>query len=212
VTRADDQIFESIVGQVTDAARKGWWWWPLAAGGAVALLAGVVIGRWTESDGGTRTASSVVDADGLLGPISGASIYSFDRAPFAWPGQVLTAPIPTTGKAVAWQWELCDPPPSHDPDGGVGRCRAVARATSRRWESPPTDTMRMVQVLVTVDMGDRVRVAARSAPVAAVPWPETVTPGDPPPTIAPPTTAPPSLPVLPEPAPPPNDPLPPPAA
>lgn len=132
----------------------------------------------------------------LIGSIEGSSRYrsddDVDRYRYAWPGQILTAPEPSTGEAVGWQWETCDVPraPSDNEDDTADdppplECAAIPGATGRRWESPPTNRAELVRVVVTVDIGDQVRVRAATTPVAAVAWPDDITPGDPPPDATP---------------------------
>jgi hypothetical protein len=173
--------------------------WLLPAGAVVvALVLGLVIGRGSASsssdddvDDGPRAAEEVLAPGALLGSIDGTSRYrggDVDRYRYAWPGQILTAPEPATGEAVSWQWETCEVPAAPDEEGqdpAPLECTAVDTATDETWESPPTNAARLVRALVTVDLGDQVQVQAASTPVAALPWPEDVTPGDPPPETTP---------------------------
>lgn len=184
----------------TTAARE---WWPLAVGGVLVLVVGLLVGRATapsrqgdDDASTTRTGEELVGPGALLGAIDGSSRYrsndDVDRYRYAWPGQVLTAPEPSTGDAAGWQWETCDvpPEPSDDEDEAAEEqapfdCTAVQGATERRWESPPTSRVVLVRAIVTVDLGDGVQVRAATTPIAAVPWPDDITPGDPPPEATP---------------------------
>lgn len=171
------------------------WLLPAGAVVVVALVLGMVIGRATaatssddDGDDGPRAAEEVLAPGALLGPIDGTSRYrdrEVNRYRYAWPGQILTAPEPATGDAVAWQWETCEVPPAPDEEErqepAPVECSAVDTATDETWESPPTNAVRLVRVLVTIDLGDEVNVQAASTPVAAMPWPEDLAPGDPPP-------------------------------
>lgn len=198
-------VFHGAVGRSTEP-RPGWWL--VAGGAAVALIVGLVVGRATADtsssgdddvveDVGPRVAEEVLAPGSPLGSIEGTTAYrasdddDVERYRYAWPGQILTAPEPATGDAVAWQWETCEVPPAPDedeeerPEPRPLECRAVETATDDTWESPPTNQIRLVRVLVTVDLGDDVQVQAASIPVAAMPWPEDITPGDPPPEATP---------------------------
>lgn len=178
------------------------WWWPIAALAVAALVIGVFAGRLTAPSDSTddpaqptrtATAGEVLEPGALLGGIGGAERYptgddDVDRMNFAWPGQELAAPEPSTGEAVGWQWELCDVPPEPDPEDEDAaeeppplECRAVPEATEERWASPATNRTRLVRVIVTVDLGDDVLVQAATDPIAAVDWPDNITPGEPPP-------------------------------
>jgi hypothetical protein len=178
------------------------WWVPLAGVAAIALLIGGLAGyQLAPSGSGTPaparpgTASETIEPGALLGRIDGANRYRSDddveRYNYAWPGQELTAPDPSTGNPVAWQWELCDVPPAPSGDENADaepaplECASVEGATHKRWASPPTNRTRLVRVLVTIDLGENVRVRAASTPVAAVDWPDDITPGDPPPEATP---------------------------
>lgn len=190
-------------GRSGDVAR--FWWVPLVAVAAVALLIGGFIGYQVAPSGSDTPAparpgsrSKIIEPDALLGGIGGANRYRSDddveRYNYAWPGQELTAPEPSTGDAVAWQWQLCDvpPAPTDDEDADAAsepaplECVSVDGGNDEGWASPPTNRTRLVRVLVTIDLGDNVRVRAASTPVAAVDWPDDVTPGDPPPEATPP--------------------------
>lgn len=211
MTQADERPLTTDLGMLPDGfGRDGDgerpWWLPLVGIAVLCLVFGLVAGRWTapsKSDPadppqpGTR--SEIIEAGALLGPIVGAQGYRSDddveRYNFSWPGQELTAPEPSTGDPIAWQWQLCDvpPPPSDDEEQADSEdepapleCTAVEDATQRQWASPPTNRTRLVRVIVTVDLGDDVQVRAVSAPIAAVDWPNDITPGDPPPEAAPP--------------------------
>lgn len=212
MTQADERPMTDLgmlpshpFGRENDLNRR--WWWPLAGGGVaiavVAFLAGRATAPSSDDPGPPETrpgiAADILEPGPLIGRISGANRYPTDddgveRYNFAWPGQELVAPEPTAGEAVAWQWQLCDvPPASSDDEEGAGsdeerpplECRAVEDATEDRWESPPTNRTRLVRVIVTVDLGDGVRVRAATDPVAAIDWPDAIQPGDPPPTALP---------------------------
>jgi hypothetical protein len=206
LTQPGVEAFGYEPGGSGDLAR--WWWVPLVAVAAVALLIGGLIGYQAAPSGsGAATAdvrrpgnrSTIIEPGALLGGIDGANRYrgddDVDRYSYAWPGQELTAPEPSTGEAVAWQWQLCDVPPAPsddeeadaDSEPAALECAAVEGATDERWASPPTNRTRLVRVLVTIDLGDDVLVRAASRPIAAVDWPDDVTPGDPPPEATPPT-------------------------
>lgn len=109
---------------------------------------------------------------------TGASSYGG-----AWPGQVLDAPEPAVGEAVAWQWETCTPAPddttsdNEDQEPVELDCEPVADATDARWESPPTPEPNLVRVVVTVDLGNEVYTRAAAAPLLALAWPDGLAPG-----------------------------------
>ena len=130
----------------------------------------------TQAVGGT--AAEVLDG-ALVGRIEGAAERD-EVGAVAWPGQVLTAPEPTAGTAVDWQWQLCERP-AEDDDRPLD-CTSIDGATDNTYEAPPTDAARPVRVIVTVDLGDAIHVRAASAPVTAQAWPESITPGQPPTT------------------------------
>ena len=194
--------------------RSGGWWWPLAAGAAACLLiggaAGYLLAPSDDADPAPASArepeptgpSEVVEPGALLGGIAGATRYRsatdpVERYAFAWPGQELAAPGPSTGDPVAWQWELCDVPAAPAPaEAAAGadepapepaplECDAVADATDDTFASPPTNRTRLVRVIVTVDLGGGTEIQAASTPIAAVAWPDAIQPGDPPPAPAP---------------------------
>lgn len=197
MTQTDDRILLSEPMRFDQPADRRWWWWPIAALGAVTLIVGIAVGRVTSPSNGsdqpaeqpkTVTATDVLEPGPLLGGIGGAHRYptgkdGVEHMNFAWPGEELTAPEPSTGEAVGWQWELCDVPPEPDKAQQVApnlECRAVSDATEDRWSSPATNRTRLVRVIVTVDLGDGVRIKAAAEPVAAVDWPANIKPGDPP--------------------------------
>lgn len=204
MTQVDEASVTTVPGMFdpgpADTQRS---WSPLIIGGFALLVLGVAIGLAiapsSSSDDEeapvTRTGSEILVPGALLGAIDGTSRYDsdddVDRYRYAWPGQILTAPEPSTGDAVAWQWETCDVPaePSDEEDASEEppplECSSVEGATERRWESPPTNRVRLVRVIVTVDLDNRVRVQAVTTPIAAVPWPDDITPGDPPPEVVP---------------------------
>jgi hypothetical protein len=194
---------------------KHGWWWPLALGGAVCLLVGGAAGYLLAPADEAKPLpvpeaprpTHVLAAGSLLGQIGGTNEYpaidGIARYRYAWPGQELVAPSSSTGTARAWRWELCDVPVG--PDAGATdalatdapatdaaaeapgplECAAVAGATAERFTAPPTDRNRLVRVIVTVDLGNDVAVDAATVPIAAVPWPDSVQPGDPPPSPLP---------------------------
>lgn len=146
----------------------------LVLGGATgALLAG------QDEEVEERPAENGPVIDGrLVGAIDGPSDDP-ELGAVAWPGQVLTAPTPIEGEAVAWQWELCDLPPK-DADAEVTvetECTAVSGATDEVYESPPTAERRELRVIVTIEVDDFTQVRAASAPVMAMPWPDGLAPG-----------------------------------
>jgi hypothetical protein len=156
--------------------------------------------------------TQVLAAGSFLGPIGGTNEYPATdgvvRYDYAWPGQELVAPASSTGTTLGWQWELCDVPAAPAaPDAGATdagatgeppgagaeaedpgplECTPVADATGERFTAPPTDRTRLVRVIVTVDLGNDIAVEAATVPVAAVPWPDSVQPGEPPPSPRPP--------------------------
>lgn len=118
----------------------------------------------------------------LLGRIGGT--IDQDGEDVAFPGELVTAPRPRTGKAVAWQWELCP-----EPDSAPGECTTIGEATDATWASPPTPDPVFIRVAVTIEL-DGVRVQAVSETYTAMPE-GTQTPAttEPPATEAPTTTA-----------------------
>ncbi len=134
----------------------------------------------TSSPPPTTIPMAGVIVDRLLGPITGTT--DVDDEPVAYPGELVTAPEPRDGEAVAWQWQLCP-----EADSGPDDCTAIGDATSETWTSPPTPDPVFIRVMVTVDL-DGVRVRATSETYTAMderPAPTTTTA---PTTTRPPTT------------------------
>lgn len=161
---------------------------------ALLLVAAAVIGMVALSGGDDDSASSTtllptapppttipvagIVVDGLLGPIRGTT--DLDDEAVAYTGELVTAPAPRDGEAVAWQWQLC-------PESDADECTAIGDATSETWTSPPTPDPVFIRVVVTVDL-DGVRVRATSETYTAMserPAPTTTQPAT---TTAAPTT------------------------
>lgn len=157
---------------------------------ALLLVAAAVIGFVALSGGDDHAASSTtlpptspppttipvagIVVDGLLGPIRGTTDVADEAV--AYTGELVTAPQPRDGDAVAWQWQLC-------PDADADECTAIGDATSETWTSPPTPDPVFIRVVVTVDL-DGVRVRAASDTYTAMSQRPATT------TTAPPTTRP----------------------
>lgn len=158
------------------------------------LVAAAVVGLLAMTGGDDDAASSTtpptspapttipvagVVVEGFLGPITGTT--DVDDEAVAYPGELVTAPEPSDGEAVAWQWQLCP-----EADSGPDDCTAIGDATSETWTSPPTPDPVFIRVAVTVDL-DGVRVRATSDTYTAMderPAPTTTAPT----TTRPPTT------------------------
>ena len=213
MTQVDERTVSKLGLPPDDFSSRGevrrWWWWPLAAGGGLIAVVSFFVGKSTAPTARSAdpepvetldVAADLIEPGALVGPIVGANRYpagndDVARYSYAWPGQDLVAPEPSTGRAVAWQWQLCDVPPEpSDDDESTDNvseepppleCSAVDEASEDRWASPPTNRTRMVRVIVTIDLGDAVRVRAATTPIAAVDWPDDIQPGDPPPEAIP---------------------------
>lgn len=187
---------------------KHGWWWPLALGAVVCILAGAAGGYLLAPGDDAERAPApeplrpeeVIAPGSFLGPIGGTTPFEaadgVARYNYAWPGQELEAPTSSTGDVVGYRWELCDVPPAATTEEEAAErvvldCAPVDGATSARFASPPTNRTRLVRAVLTVDLGNDALVEAVSVPVAALPWPESVQPGEPPPTARP-TAVPPS--------------------
>jgi len=181
---------------------KNGWWWPLALGALVCILVGAAAGYLLAPDDDQEPLSvpapprpaQVLAPGSLLGPIGGStpaeSTDGTARYSYAWPGQELEAPLSSTGDIVGYQWELCDVPPEPDTEGAPTErvaleCAPVDGATGEHFTSPPTDRTRLIRAVVTVDLGNDALVEALTVPVAALAWPESVEPGEPPPAARP---------------------------
>lgn len=184
------------------------WWWPLALGAGVCILAGAAAGYLLAPAEDAEAPpvpdpprpTELIAPGSFLGPIGGTTPFEAPdgvaRYNYAWPGQELAAPTSSSGHVVGYRWELCDVPPAATTEEEAAErvvldCAPVDGATSATFASPPTNRTRLVRVVLTVDLGNDALVEAVSVPVAALPWPESVQPGEPPPTARP-TAVPPS--------------------
>lgn len=133
-----------------------------------AIVVGVAIGWLLRGDSGSSSPSAsrpaATSARAIHEPI--ANLAAIDGATrednklVAYPGQVLTAPVPAEGKVVARQWQICTK------DG----CTDVDGATGTTWTSPPTPKAKPVRVVVTT-MVEHTKVPLASGAVEARPWP-----------------------------------------
>ncbi len=172
-----------------------------AAGLLVGVLVGVGIGRHdpapapappappTETAPVTTTAPGIVldgVTAGLGGPVDNLAADNTAR-----PGQILHAPQPQTGTAVAWRWQTC--PASPEP------CQDIPDATHEIYTAPPTAAPITIRCLVDTTLPTGAHLTWVSAPFQALP--------PPPPTTTTTTTSPPPPPTeAPVPEPPPSDP------
>jgi|GEM_PF-6579916 len=101
--------------------------------------------------------------DPALGPIGGLSAERTAR-----PGQLVTAPAPTTGTATGWRWQRCN-------ETGED-CHDIPGATDPMYPSPPTPDPLTIRVLVdTATNGTTITWASATFQALPEPPPTTTT-------------------------------------